>query len=74
MPTYDYRCRQCGETFELVCAMAERDERAVCPACGSREVGQVFGPVATSGRGAAFSPGHFVRQKGQKPRWVEPKR
>jgi putative FmdB family regulatory protein len=74
MPTYDFRCSQCGETFEVVCAIAEREDLAVCPACGSREVAQVFGPIAVPGSGAAFNPGYFERRKNEKPRWVEPKR
>lgn len=75
MPTYEFRCGRCGEVFEVVCSMAEREERAVCPACGARGAQQVFGSIAVPGRGADFSPGHFERPKGRgsKPRWVEPK-
>jgi putative FmdB family regulatory protein len=75
VPTYDFRCRSCGEQFEVVCSIAEREERAVCPACGERDAAQVFGPIATSGRGAPFNPGYFERPSGRgaKPRYVEPK-
>lgn len=38
MPTYDYKCKQCDERFEIMCHLAERDEKAVCPKCGSRDV------------------------------------
>ncbi len=34
MPTYDYACRDCGG-FDAFRSMAQRDEPAACPACGS---------------------------------------
>ncbi|TXI84838.1 MULTISPECIES: zinc ribbon domain-containing protein [unclassified Cupriavidus] len=33
MPTYDFRCHDCG-TFTVMRPMARRDEPAACPACG----------------------------------------
>ncbi len=42
MPTYDYKCKQCGDHFEIVCHFDERDEKSVCPACGSRDVETVL--------------------------------
>ena len=77
MPTYEYRCGKCDEAFEVVCSIAEREDKAVCPACGAREVRQVFGSIAFSGHRTEFNPGHFERPPGKKagaPRWVEPKR
>jgi len=77
VPTYEYRCRKCGEAFEVVCAIAEREDKSVCPSCGGRDVDQVFGSIAFSGHRTEFNPGHFERPKGKKggtPRWVEPKR
>jgi putative FmdB family regulatory protein len=72
VPTYEFRCRACGEAFELVCPLGERERRSECPACGSREVAQVFGPIATQRRLSEFSPGHFERPpgRGSTPRWV----
>jgi putative FmdB family regulatory protein len=34
MPTYDYKCSQCDNTFEQNKKIAERDS-AICPECGS---------------------------------------
>ena len=31
MPAYDYRCRACGDTFELSRPMAQADAPAPCP-------------------------------------------
>jgi putative FmdB family regulatory protein len=76
VPTYEYRCGMCGEAFEVVCAIDEREEKAVCPACGAREVNQVFGSIAFSGHRTEISPGHFERPGGKHagpPRWVDPK-
>ncbi|MFI6872542.1 zinc ribbon domain-containing protein [Streptomyces sp. NPDC050400] len=32
MPRYEYRCRSCGDTFELSRPMAESSAPATCPA------------------------------------------
>jgi putative FmdB family regulatory protein len=44
MPTYEYRCENCGERFEIACHMDERETLAVCPHCKSKDVT----PVITS--------------------------
>lgn len=36
MPTYEYRCLDCDEDFEIDLHIHERDEKAACPHCGSR--------------------------------------
>jgi putative FmdB family regulatory protein len=38
MPTYDFACINCEKLFEVTCRIAERDERHVCPHCGSIRV------------------------------------
>ncbi|MEJ7812777.1 MAG: zinc ribbon domain-containing protein [Gemmatimonadaceae bacterium] len=41
MPTYDYHCRACGETFSRRERISDHGEAAVaCPKCQSREVEQ----------------------------------
>jgi putative FmdB family regulatory protein len=42
MATYEFVCGTCAKKFEVTCHMDEREAKAVCPACGSREVEQVF--------------------------------
>ena len=34
MPTFDYSCRDCGG-FEALRSMADRNQPAACPACGT---------------------------------------
>jgi putative FmdB family regulatory protein len=42
MPTYAYRCEQCGETFEQVETISEHGTtRPPCPKCGSDKIAGV---------------------------------
>jgi putative FmdB family regulatory protein len=42
MPTYAYRCEQCGETFEQVETISEHGTtRPACPKCGSDRIAGV---------------------------------
>jgi putative FmdB family regulatory protein len=36
MPIFDYRCSDCGETYEVYHKVREVIEDVVCPSCGSR--------------------------------------
>ena len=41
MPVYDYHCRDCGKSFELVLTLNEHEKQKVtCPECGSKKVEQ----------------------------------
>jgi putative FmdB family regulatory protein len=52
MPTYDYRCKQCGTTHEIV--QGFNDPRpTTCPACGGQLV-RVFHPVGVVFKGSGF--------------------
>jgi putative FmdB family regulatory protein len=50
MATYEFRCNDCGTEFEVTCHMDEREEKAVCPKCGGRNVSQKFTPEFSSPR------------------------
>ncbi|HET6497020.1 MAG TPA: FmdB family zinc ribbon protein [Thermoleophilia bacterium] len=39
---YEFKCKECGEQFEIECHMDEREEKAVCPKCGGRNVESVL--------------------------------
>jgi putative FmdB family regulatory protein len=42
MPTYEYRCEDCKETFERVETMAEHETaKPKCPKCGTDKVTRV---------------------------------
>ena len=51
MPTYDYRCADCSDVFEVVHAVDEQVES--CPRCGGR-VRRVFHPVGIIFKGSGF--------------------
>ena len=42
MPTYEYRCADCGEVFELERPVSERDSEATCPKCGSKRTSRML--------------------------------
>jgi putative FmdB family regulatory protein len=42
MPTYAYRCEQCGESFERIESISEHGTaRPACPKCGSDKIANV---------------------------------
>jgi putative FmdB family regulatory protein len=61
MPSYDFRCRQCGSAFEIRLSMSayERGEGRACPECGSDEVDRAFTAVnvMTGSRSSGSSGG-----------------
>ncbi|MER7685338.1 zinc ribbon domain-containing protein [Streptomyces sp. NPDC097610] len=58
MPRYEYRCRTCGDTFELSRPMAESAAPADCPA-GHDDTVKLLSTVAvaTGGSASASAPG-----------------
>jgi putative FmdB family regulatory protein len=52
MPTYEYRCRRCGHTFEIVQSMKD-DPLKVCPVCGG-ELRKIFAPPVITFKGSGF--------------------
>jgi putative FmdB family regulatory protein len=72
MPLYDYRCASCGERFEILCAFAEREQNAVCPACGGRDVEPVLGGFRVGISRTRLNPGVFERKKGKAPEYKPP--
>lgn len=52
MPTYEYRCRDCGHELEVVQAFSD-DPLTQCPACEG-SLRKVFGNVGISFKGSGF--------------------
>ena len=62
MPTYEYACRDCGHTFEIVQSMWD-DPLTMCPECGGN-LRKVFAPPAISFKGTGFyATDHGKRSK-----------
>ncbi|MCI3270004.1 zinc ribbon domain-containing protein [Streptomyces cylindrosporus] len=55
MPRYEYRCRTCGDTFELSRPMAESSAPANCPA-GHGDTVKLLSTVAVGGTATASAP------------------
>lgn len=49
MPLYEYRCTDCGATFEKFVRSMTAEVDFVCPACQSSSVNKAFSTFATSG-------------------------
>jgi putative FmdB family regulatory protein len=48
MPIYEYRCQECGETFEI---LVRGSTTIVCPQCGSSLLSKLLSaPFIASGR------------------------
>ncbi|MCX5382693.1 zinc ribbon domain-containing protein [Streptomyces sp. NBC_00083] len=56
MPRYEYRCRSCGDTFELSRPMAESAAPAVCPV-GHADTVKLLSAVAVGGSAAPSAGG-----------------
>ena len=50
MPIYEYRCKQCGHTFEKLVASSQVNEPVICSECESLESTRQF---STFGVGTA---------------------
>jgi len=55
MPTYEYRCQDCGHVFEVFATFKQKAAglQPECPQCRSKRVRQAFGSVmlVRDGRG-----------------------
>jgi putative FmdB family regulatory protein len=52
MPTYEYRCKECGEHLEVVQSFKD-DALTACPACGG-PLRKVFGSIGIAFKGSGF--------------------
>jgi putative FmdB family regulatory protein len=52
MPTYEYRCKGCGEHLEVVQSFTD-DPLTVCPACNGT-LRKVFGSIGITFKGSGF--------------------
>jgi|SRR5436190_16943841 len=52
MPTYEYRCKECGEDLEVVQAFTD-DALTECPNCGGA-LRKIFGNIGITFKGSGF--------------------
>ncbi|CAN5143522.1 hypothetical protein BH09ACT1_BH09ACT1_22610 [soil metagenome] len=53
MPTYSYRCANCGHEFDQYQAFTD-DALTVCPVCGEPKLRKVFNSIGVSFNGSGF--------------------
>jgi putative FmdB family regulatory protein len=53
MPTYEYRCKSCGNELEAQQSFTD-DPLTECPACGEAALKKVFGNIAVTFKGSGF--------------------
>lgn len=53
MPTFDYRCIACGNTFEFTKAFGSKEHPA-CPACSNRKTEKLLSPPSVHFKGGGF--------------------
>jgi putative FmdB family regulatory protein len=56
MPRYEFRCRACGDTFEVNRPMRESSAPSACPQ-GHDDTVKLLSTVAVTGRSGAVTPG-----------------
>lgn len=56
MPLYDFHCQECNQTIELL--LANRDDQAVCPECGSTSLKKLMAAHSSfAGKSSGALPG-----------------
>ncbi len=60
MPIYEYRCQECGRTYEQLRRMSEADKDLQCPACCSRKVERQVSSFSAGGCSAGGGNGRFT--------------
>jgi putative FmdB family regulatory protein len=55
MPFYEYRCNECGETFEKMLRFSEAGQLPVCPTCASQNTQKKLSKVVSFGAAASGS-------------------
>ncbi|MBW2544280.1 MAG: zinc ribbon domain-containing protein [Deltaproteobacteria bacterium] len=48
MPIYEYRCKRCGNEFELIMFAGDDDNDIKCPGCGGKKAEKVLSAPAGS--------------------------
>ena len=65
MPTYEYKCTNCGHGFEIVQPMNHRKKRK-CPSCEQLKLEKVFGKPMIFVKGEPQTIGHWADRNTQK--------
>jgi putative FmdB family regulatory protein len=59
MPIYEYKCKKCGEKFEMKLGIFQNKKSVKCPKCGGGEPERVFSSFSTDSRSGSCSTRSF---------------
>ncbi|MFW5981451.1 MAG: FmdB family zinc ribbon protein [bacterium] len=59
MPTYNYKCRNCKNTFSIKASIKEKSKglKAICPECEGKDIFQTFNSIGIMGGSKRKSSG-----------------
>jgi putative FmdB family regulatory protein len=55
MPLYEYRCPDCGQTFDKIVRFSEADKIPICPNCGENNAQKLISASAVIGTSSSGS-------------------
>ena len=53
MPIYEFQCRECGEKFERLCKISDKENEITCPKCGKKAAERQLSRFATVSSGSS---------------------
>jgi putative FmdB family regulatory protein len=59
MPIYEYKCKKCGENFELKRSIWDPKKDIKCPKCGDQDVDRVFSSFSMDSNSGSCSSQSF---------------
>ncbi|MCX7725011.1 MAG: zinc ribbon domain-containing protein [Thermodesulfovibrio sp.] len=55
MPLYEYKCKKCERTFQVLKPVSKRDDTEKCPHCGSNESERLISPFMSNTTTCSFN-------------------
>jgi putative FmdB family regulatory protein len=56
MPIYTYRCRDCGQVFDLLVGVTSEKPELKCKKCNSKSIEKTFGTFSVGSSGSKSEP------------------
>ncbi len=56
MPDYEYKCKNCGEKFEIRRSLQEQEKGSKCPRCGAHDTYRVFSVFGSRSSASKYAP------------------
>jgi putative FmdB family regulatory protein len=60
MPIYDYRCDECGKTYDVYHKVREVEDDVICPSCESKKHTRLLSAPNVSMGGSSASSADFA--------------